>query len=197
VEELMRGVGISKLDLREVSSQGQWTGAAVVGWLPATRQLWLGDGLLEKLSSQELDMVLLHELAHIQCGHHWRRVFPVGVALGFGVCGFASCGFWLPEVSTWLAPIFAMLICICTLVVGLGVTSRECELEADRVACRTAAACCEWSGGHQQSAALSLGSALIKLTGPGNRSFRQRNWLHPSLRERLSGLALELSKQRE
>ena len=40
-----------------VASEGRWAGAAVVGWLPGFRQLWLGDALVEQLSDEEVDRV--------------------------------------------------------------------------------------------------------------------------------------------
>src|SRR5690606_21718030 len=61
----LRALKVRGVRPKLVPSGGRWPGAAIVGWLPRFRQLWLGDALVQRLSAQQLDMVLMHELAHV------------------------------------------------------------------------------------------------------------------------------------
>lgn len=173
-----------------VSSQGRWSGAAIVGWIPGRRQLWLGDGLIDQLTEEEVDMVIMHELAHVTRQHFWWRLLPVIAACGMGLATVSLASLALGTTMNNRADIVAQLAgCVISgwvLVSGLSYLSRSCELDADRQACRLGASNCSWTGGEPERAAATLAMALSKLHGPEPR--QQATWLHPALPQRLANL---------
>ena len=179
----MDSVGVRGTSGAMISSRGRWAGAAIVGWFPWFRQLWLGDGLIQHLNQREVDMVVLHELAHIRRYHFVWRIFPVIWAMCAGIA------IWLVAEQLGLAELaatkaVAAAVSSGLLLWGLGRLARRCELDADRTACDLASMHADWR--HQQSPAEVLGLALQKLLEGTSAS--QRTWLHPSLEERLTSL---------
>ncbi|MCC6512151.1 MAG: M48 family metalloprotease, partial [Pirellulaceae bacterium] len=186
-----------KLPVPEVLRVGDkqvWHGAALVGWTPLFRQLWVGDALVKQLSPQQLDMVLLHELAHLRRGHCWWRLVPL-VLCASSIVVMASTPALLWTSSDSKATIWAIdsLGAVPLLLVGLGIIwllgwiSRACELDADLDACRQARLCCAWAAHQPQRAVDELSSALISL----HEGLDQRRgfWLHPSVNRRVSHIA--------
>jgi Zn-dependent protease with chaperone function len=175
-----------------VASDGRWAGAAVVGWLPGIRQLWLGDALVEQLTDEEVDMVVMHELAHLKRRHFLWRLIPVFVACALGLSTlaiFSETSRQTPaaEYMHWAGQAAGMLLASGTMLFGISYGSRRCELDADRQACVLGALACPWSGGDAGLAADSLSQALIKLHGNGEANQRS-TWLHPALGQRLANL---------
>lgn len=170
-----------------IPSDGRWAGAAIVGWFPRCRKLWLGDALLEHLSAREIDMVIMHEFAHVLRKHFLWRIFPAIWALGVAAVvwmvvltvGGEAAG---PAV-TQLAS--ALLSCV-TLFVGLGVMARATELDADRQACWLAVKACDWADSPADAAG-ELHAALSKLLGDREQTAKA-SWMHPSLAARLEQL---------
>ncbi|MEM7479152.1 MAG: M48 family metalloprotease [Planctomycetota bacterium] len=192
IERLRNALGIRKCKVRIVSSNETWNSAAVVGWIPWGRQLWLGDGLVEHLTSAEIDMVVLHELAHIRLLHFFNRLLP---ALWSALIGTAVLlGLNILIGTLWANGAAALVISSIVLVVGLAWVSRKCEYEADIWAAGVAAENCEWAHGCPKAAAESLLSALCKLT-PDTAANRV-TLLHPSFLQREAQLAHALSYAR-
>lgn len=77
VAELCAAMRVAMPQVLCVGRSHAWQGAALVGWTRLSRQLWLGNALLHRLDDHELDMVLLHELAHLKRGHCWWRLLPL------------------------------------------------------------------------------------------------------------------------
>lgn len=173
-----------------ISSHGRWAGAAIVGWFPLFRKLWLGDALLTQLTQRELDMVVLHELAHVQRRHFLWRTLPI---IAFA---FVSMLGWHGVTELPLAPssmvMVQLALCLLAgtgLVLAVGWTAKCCELDADRSACQLALVACEWTqrGELSPSPANELSGALRKLLNvPGSEV---ATWMHPSLRRRVEHLA--------
>ncbi len=171
-----------------ISSHDRWAGAAIVGWFPLFRKLWLGDALLTQLTQRELDMVVLHELAHVQRWHFLWRTLPI-IAFSFvsmlGWHGVAE----LPMDPSSIVFI-QLLLCLLAgagLVSALGWTAKCCELDADRYACQMALVACEWAREDDGWPSRELSGALRKLLDvPGSEV---ATWMHPSLRQRVEGLA--------
>ncbi len=194
LDELGAAASLKRVKALAVDSGGVWAGAAVIGWLPGSRQIWIGDGLLGMLTDRELDMVLLHEFAHIRGHHQLRRLAPIATSLL--IAGLAMAAFNVAvSPPTSLAYIASVALSLMCLVVGIGAASRECEFDADKNACRLAEQICPWSQGQPRLAAEALRDALLKVENPGTaKSLGQQHWLYPSLRQRLSRLALVLSE---
>ncbi|MCA9132047.1 MAG: M48 family metalloprotease [Planctomycetales bacterium] len=185
IEHLQQVVGIHGLEPMLLPSRGCWAGAAIVGWFPRFRKLWLGDALIERLSERQLDMVILHELAHVSRRHFYWRASPILWALAaVGLC----CAIW-PEGEPWEAGrnMTASLLAGLILLLGLGSMARACELDADRTACLLAERVSPWASGNRPLAAMELGGALSALLqdAPAGAG---RSWLHPSLARRLAEL---------
>lgn len=177
------------------TARSRFEGAAVVGWLPRTRRLWISDALVERLDRRELDMVVLHELAHIQ-GHHFLwRITPLAWATSLGLA-YSLLSQRAPDSlwATGLAQGGALMACAAILVVGLGHVARNCELEADARACELARKHCWWAGDPGRAESV-LAATLTKLLGVSPAATKP-SWLHPSLRQRVAHLAKGLAARR-
>lgn len=166
-----------------IPSQGRWAGAAIVGWLPGLRNLWLGDAIVSELSPRQLDMVILHELAHVRRMHFLWRMIPVWIALVLGLAAWTAGGHlgW----DHWILFKFTVAASVVgTLLLGMGRTARRCELDADRVACELALKTAEWSSWHCPAHELAGALSHLLADTPSQAS----TWLHPSLSKRLESL---------
>ncbi len=181
---------LSILELRGIRprllcSRGRWPGAAIVGWFPRFRQLWLGDALIERLTPEQLDMVVMHELAHVTGKHFLWRVFPMlwagGVVAMFSIFWPTTAG--LELVGTLLSSTVACVV----MLIGMSAMAHECELEADRTACALAERACNWAQAQPGQAAKEMSGALVRLLCDSPQA-AESSWLHPSLRRRLSNL---------
>jgi len=192
VEGYCKKVGVPA-ELMWVTSDGRWAGAAVVGWLPGFRQLWLGDALVEQLNSEEIDVVVMHELAHLQRRHFLWRLVPVLAACLIGmatVSAFSATSSYAPSESYFqlAGQLTGMMLASGVMLFGISYWSRWCELDADRTACQLAGSSCEWTRGDASIAAAALSNALLKLHRSADDQDRA-TWLHPALGERLRNLA--------
>lgn len=182
----LRSLKIRGVRPKIVPSRGRWPGAAVVGWFPRFRQLWLGDALIERLTPRQLDMVVMHELAHVKRRHFLWRIFPVVWAAGvvglFGVL-------W-PSDPAWEAvgTVISSIVACMVMLAGVGVMAHACELDADLSACVLARQACPWAVDDSAAAARELGDALAELMRDSS-SAADATWLHPDLGQRLHNLA--------
>ena len=182
----MQGLGIRGVRPKLLPSRGRWPGAAIVGWFPQFRQLWLGDALIARLSPQQLDMVIMHELAHVKRRHYLWRISPVVWAAGvvglFGAC-------W-PADPAWqtVGTIASSILASVVMLFGLGAMAQACELDADRSACTLARKVCPWAQVEQAAPSRELSRALTCLLA-GSAASERATWLHPNLQQRLKNLA--------
>jgi Zn-dependent protease with chaperone function len=192
IECLRKGARIRWLDAVMVPSNGRWYGAAVIGWFPGFRKLWLGDALLERLDGRQLDMVILHELAHVRRRHVYWRSLPIIWTVGL-VAIYVFFSELLPPdaLPFWLGRGLCLALASVTLLIGIGQVSRSCELDADREACHLARNACEWAKQQPEEPERVLAQALQNILDTPEAA--RRTWLHPSLRERLGSLAENLT----
>ena len=192
IEANCKAVGV-RVKPMWVASEGRWAGAAVVGWLPGFRQLWLGDALVEQLSDEELDMVVMHELAHLKRKHFLWRLIPVVTACAIGIATvsiFSSTSSYSPSDSYMQisGQVTGMMLASSVMLFGISYWSRRCELDADQQACELATVGCFWTQGDRRIATDRLSQSLVKLHCNSAEKDRA-TWLHPSLGQRLRRLA--------
>lgn len=183
VRRYCRQLGVAAVTPCLIPSDGRWCGAAVVGVIPGARQLWLGDGLLQRLTDRQIDMVILHELAHLRRHHFFWRLAVVAWA------GSVPMAYWWYQSTATIGPTVASFLnlvvtvaAMVTLAVGLGWVGRLCELDADQKACEYALQTCCWATGKPSLVARELSNALE--IASGGRESRWGGWLHPCLAQR-------------
>ncbi len=185
IHEQLDELGLKGIKPMWLPSRGRWPGAAVVGWFPRFRQLWLGDALVERLSPRELDMVVMHELAHVTRMHFMWRLLPIlAVVVLVG-------GIWLvwpvERFSETGRIVAASLVAGVTLLGGLKRTAHACEFDADLTACALASQVCDWARENPGRAAQEMASALVVLLADSPEA-SEATWLHPSLTRRTENL---------
>lgn len=197
IEALMAGCGFRSrgLYVMDGSKRSAHANAYFTGFGPAKRVVFF-DTLLQKLSPDEIEAVLAHELGHYKRGHLPRRLLLSGVVslLGFGLLGYLSgqLGFYvgLGVQPNLVAPSHALALLLFVSVVPLASIfltpllsqlSRLQEFEADAYAC-------------QHASRSDLASALVKLyqdnasTLTPDPIYASFYYSHPPAAERLARL---------
>ena len=162
--------------------------AAVVGMIGIGRKLLLTDALLQLLTDRELEMVVLHELAHCVRYHAWIRILPTLGTIGLLLIAmqFAS-GVLLSLICVVLFGVF---------LVGLIGVCWWTEFDADQIAVKLGSKrdrafqgqnAIQNSEGSGRSAD-ELILALRKIYGEGN--LRRSSWMHPSCERRMAAIRL-------
>lgn len=175
---------------------GQMANAAVAGIVRGCRYVFLTDGLLSRLSRDEVEAVLRHEAGHLTGRHMLLRMLMLTLPLAVWMAVAAVAPGLSPRLDASLAGLGisaalqtslvlpAVLAAYAILVVGR--YSKWLEHEADLAAATSA------DGTINRDAAEALARALVKIVGRGPSS-RLREWLHPPLTERLAVLALAVA----
>lgn len=182
--------GLSGVSVRIVS--GQWHGAAIVGFIPGFRQLWISRSIIERLSEQEIDVVIMHEISHLKRYHFLVRFAPILAAAAALVAVYeshemiAAIGL-SSETALTASKILGVSFATVCLLAGVSLAAWKCELDADRHACKLATLHCSWAATNSPAAVLA--SALIRLIGESPKD-AAASWLHPSLKRRLENLDL-------
>jgi len=173
--------------------------AAVAGFVPPLRFVFLTDALLQRFTAEEVAAVFSHEVGHIRHHHLWERllvmllpilswyggqhVLPQAfaqVTRQIGALGLGALG-----QTAVLAPL-AMVLYALTIFAAY---CRKLEFEADLFACRMMAP--EGSDTTQtgvDSGITQFVRALEKLALHSAGGRRASAWLHPSVEERVQFL---------
>jgi STE24 endopeptidase len=186
-----------RLRVRDVlvwQTDGRVTNAAVSGFLPQLRYVFLTDRLIEVLDDDEIAAVLRHEAGHVVRHHLLLRM----LCLGLPVAVWASVGQVAPQAIEALTGALesaglSLYLQECMLLPGavalyalvvLGGYCKRLEFQADLYA----------SGLLTQSAetiaarTLAFMRALTKITLSSGGSRTREGWLHPSIARRVSFL---------
>lgn len=166
--------------------------AAVVGMIGYGRKLLLTDALLQLLTDRELEMVVLHELAHCVRYHAWIRMLPTLGTIGFLLIAMQiASGALLSLICVVLFGVF---------LVGLIGVCWWTEFDADRIAIKLGArrdsafqdknAPLNFEGHGRSADELML--ALRKIYGEGN--LRRSSWMHPSCERRMAAIQLRAAR---
>ncbi|HLA86247.1 MAG TPA: M48 family metalloprotease [Thermoguttaceae bacterium] len=162
--------------------------AAVTGFWPRLRYVFLTDGLLEWLDNDQIAAVFGHELAHVRHRHLWLRAAAMLIPLSLGLFVFYGFPGLVREgeifarsaglnLDSWFA-VPALVGMIAYVLTFFGFYSRCLEYEADLAACRSIPT---------DEGVLVFCSALERLAAAcGNR--RSRTWQHGSIARRVDFL---------
>lgn len=195
-----RRVGCPVRDIVVWRTGGTLANAAVAGLLPGLRTIFLSDGLIARLSDEEIDVVVRHEAAHLARRHLWQRL----ILLGLPALAYFALQARQPELAAqipslltsagiapvWQTTLLIPLAAVAYALLAVGWLARQHEHDADLAAC-----CAVAPTGPAQASSTTvdsqavgiLHSALAKLVGSSDEYHRSR-WLHPSVVERVQFL---------
>jgi Zn-dependent protease with chaperone function len=156
------------------------------------RKLLLTDALLQILTDRELEMVVLHELAHCIRHHAWIRLLPTLGTIGLLLIAmqFAS-GALLSLICVVLFGVF---------LVGLVGVCWWTEFDADRIAVKL---------GNTRDKAIYGQNTILNSEGIGRsaddlilalrkiygeRNLRRSSWMHPSCERRMTAIRLRAGR---
>jgi Zn-dependent protease with chaperone function len=186
---IARDRGVRGVEFRGWNTGGRLATAAAIGVVPGARKVFISDGLQSHLTRPQLAMIALHELAHFKRWHLPLRLLALlpGWMVGLAMLeALPSTG----ATDAWVRPL-ALATGIGVSVVVLRWMSHATEFDADRVACKMAAAMhgrCPDVPATMADAAEQLASALQRIVGR-SAAARKTTWMHPSLDDRLVALA--------
>ena len=157
--------------------------AVVVGFLPGLRSLFVTDRLLVEMPSQQLAMVILHEIAHVQRFHVWLRM--LSLVPSWAGAAFVAAMFPSSPVVTAASNLTAIAMTLMT----LRWVAHRTEYDADKWACMKSL---QMPAEHQppkdhEEAATRYGDALRWVTRL-EHSPDKASWLHPSIDDRCERL---------
>ena len=146
LEAAVRRSGVGLRDILVWNTNSLAVNAAVAGFFPWIRYVFITDGLLEMFDEEEIEAVLGHELGHVHHRHLLMRIIamlaPLGLWLLLGLAfpewvekGVAWIEYWVLRPSIVLGLAAVGLIGIHAVVV-FGMFSRMLEKQADIFGCR-------------------------------------------------------------
>jgi STE24 endopeptidase len=191
LEAASRRCGFHAADILLWPTDGLVANAAVAGFVPQLRYVFLSDGLLARLSEDEIEAVFGHELGHVS--HH--HLFLRGMAKLAPIAAWTAYQTACPEMVEWLGgllagsgpggPIQTGLVTLLGfagyVALIFGFYSRILERQADLFGCRAV------SGGWNEGIATFV-SALEKLAPESGNGRGARGWLHSSIARRVDFL---------
>lgn len=213
---LFERAGVNVQGIRVWNSGDRVSIALLVGLIPWQRYIVLSDRLLRTLSPRELEMLLLHEAAHI---HRWHGPIRFSAVLLVASLAILIGKLFLPitpAVDSWGvdAPTALWLLRMTLgLLLGIGAAWglrwlwHRTEIDADLTACRLSSRCLgyisetetmdpesrpldsnpqQWEATMRRSA-MVLSAALHNLVGSSIRAQRA-TWTHPSVLLRVEKL---------
>lgn len=188
-QRLEQAIKRTRIRVREIlvwRTSDSLVNAAVVGFAGVFRYILLTDALLDRMSDEEIEAVLLHEAAHVR-----RRHLPVRMGLiSFPLVMWAIAAAMLmqdqagalTELHGWMqrslwASMLAPLVACGYFVASLGWISRLLEFDADL-----------WASGQPEieGAHIRYVQMLERLAEAGGVRRDRRGWLHPSIDERIA-----------
>ena len=201
--ESCRRIGCPVRDIVVWRTGGTVANAAVAGLLPGWRTIFLSDGLIQRLSDDEIDVVVRHEAAHLARRHLWQRLVALVMPLALYAVVQSHCPQMLASLPEQLAglgvpqeiqtSLLLPAVALAYAMFAVGWLARMHEHDADLAACCVPAVSEPPLGPHRGELAIDsravehLRSALCKLVG-GSREYHRRRWFHPSVIERVDFL---------
>jgi Zn-dependent protease with chaperone function len=175
IEATLSEAGVSVRQILRWETHGRMANAAMSGFLPPLRYLFVSDELLRRMNAEDLRAITAHEAAHCRHGHLTR----LGLSLFIPFAGLSliepllSSAGWATEAKTPLV----ILTVLGVWAVVHGRWARLLEHHADLAACRLL------SGGSTiaPEAVATLGGALQTAGASAGG-----DWLHPSPAARIA-----------
>jgi|688.fasta_scaffold01372_29 Zn-dependent protease with chaperone function len=213
---LFERAGVKVQEIRIWNSGDRISIALLVGLIPWQRYVILSDRLLRTLSPRELEMVLLHEAAHV---HRWHGPIRFSAVLLVASLAIVIGKLFLPisttgalwgidmPIALWLLRMTLGLLLGIFAAWGLRWLWHRTEIDADLTACRLSRRCLsyvtetetrdpesslpassplQWEATMRRSA-MVLCAALHNLVGSSIRA-KRATWTHPSVRLRVEKL---------
>ena len=202
LEGAARRSGLPIRDVLVWHTDGMVLNAAVAGFVRRLRYVFLSDGLVARLTDDEIEAVFRHELGHIR--HHHLPLRVMAMVAPLSLCMLLGQAF--PEavgrVEQWLGDgglglqveigLFLLAAMGLYVLVGFGYFSRLLEHQADLSGCRP-------TGPNPPRLPVeTFASALEKLAGSSGVGRKTRSWQHASIARRIDFLfQLGLDPRRE
>jgi len=168
---------------------GMVVNAAVAGFLPRLRCVFLTDALLTQLADEEIEAVFGHEIGHVRHRHLLLRVLAMIAPLSLVLVAQQAFPKAVGQVEQWLAagglglqaPMGVLMLTAMGLYVFLvfGAYSRLLEGQADLFGCRALAR------GGDAGAMETFTSALEKIAAANGMNRRMPGWQHASIARRV------------
>ncbi len=192
LERAARRLGVSYRDILIWRTDGMVANAAVAGLVGRWRYIFLSDGLLSRLSDEEIEAAFTHEAGHIRHRHlllrvaamalplsAWliiRQAFPEPLGPWSGRFAIDAAGGWAPAGLVVVAIMggYAWVV--------FGFFARLLEHQADLFAYRAL------PSGDGRPAVEILASALEKLAAGNGLRRSSRGWQHASVEKRIDFL---------
>lgn len=192
LERLARRSGVRAREILVWHTDGMMVNAAVSGMIGPLRYVFLTDGLLERMSEEEIEAVFGHEIGHVRHHHLLRRLaamaVPLSVWLLLQQVYPTAAGQWFDLTRGGLLGVqiplgLGLLAAVSTYVLVLfGYYSRQLEHQADLFGCRSVAA------DSRQQRTEVFASTLEKLAVCSGISRNTRSWQHASIARRVDFL---------
>jgi STE24 endopeptidase len=191
--------GLRVRDIMVWNTERMVVNAAVAGFVPGWRYVFLSDALIEHFSPSEMEAVFGHEVGHIRHRHLLLRALvllaPLSALSLVHVAWPQGFDGWQPSTFAWIGPTALSGLAVVT-VAGLyvaavfGYCSRRFERQADLFGCRIAST----ADGAGSAANLTphgvrtFIGALEKLAVLNGISRDARSWQHDSIAHRVAFL---------
>jgi Zn-dependent protease with chaperone function len=169
IQQILKDSQVRVREILRWETDGRLANAAMSGFLPSLRYLFVSDELLRCMTADQLRAITAHEAAHARHGHLAR----LGMSLMIPLAGLSLADPVLVEAAGMPLAVLAVLG---VWAIAHGVWARLLEHHADVAACRLL------SGGKMlaPAAIAALGGAL-EAAGAG-----RGDWLHPSSSARVA-----------
>jgi len=174
------------------NTNGMLVNAAVAGFLPAHRYVFLTDGLLSQLTDEEIEAVFGHEVGHIRHRHLLLRIVAMAAPVSLWFLaeqafpqGIEHLRLLIAEGGMGLQVPMGLLLLTAMISYGLvifGFYARLLEGQADLFGCRTL------DLGENRHAVDVFVSALEKLAACSGVDRNAASWQHASIARRVAFL---------
>lgn len=186
-----RRAGFKAREILVWHTGGMVVNAAVAGFIPSLRYVFLTDGLITQLSEEEMEAVFGHEIGHVRHRHLLLRVLAMLAPLSLWIMAqqafpqaVAATQQWITGAGSLQMPIglFTLALLAVYVFLAFGTYSRVLEAQADLFGCRTLS-----SGGTERPTETFI-AALEKLAATAGTNRRARSWQHGSIARRVDFL---------